>query len=73
MCYAARSQQADLDHNGQIPVNELTSSFAYKFFRSICTFRSVRMTARTGAVSNDGELNHTVETEEEVSLFLEKK
>lgn len=73
MCYAARSQQADLDHNGQIPVNELKTSFAYKFFRSICVYRSVRMTARTGAVSNDSNLNHTVETEEQVFQLLEKQ
>jgi hypothetical protein len=73
MCYAARSQQADLDHNGQIPVNELKSSFAYKFFRNICVARRVRMSARTGAVSNDANLNHTVETEEEVFKLLAKQ
>ncbi|MDE3187954.1 MAG: hypothetical protein KGM96_10590 [Acidobacteriota bacterium] len=73
MCYAARSQQADLDHNGQIPVNELKTSFAYKFFRSICVYRNIRMSARTGAVSNDNHLSHTVETEEQVFLALEKQ
>jgi hypothetical protein len=73
MCYGARSQDADLDHRGQIPANQLKTSFAYKFFRRICVFRNVRMSARTGAVSNDAALDHTVETEEQVFFVLDKQ
>lgn len=73
MCYAARSQEADLDHTGQISPNQLRTSFAYKFYRSVCQLRRIRMTARTGAVSNDAGINHTVETEEQVFLLLEKQ
>ena len=73
MCYGARSQDAELDHRGQIPANQLKTSFAYKFFRSICIARNVRMTARTGAVSNDAALDHTVETEEQVFFVLDKQ
>jgi hypothetical protein len=73
MCYAARSDDASLDHNGMIPASELRTSFAYKFFRSICQLRQIRMTARTGAVSNDSSLDHTVETEEQVFMVMEKQ
>lgn len=72
MCYGARSTNAMLDHRGNIPVNDLKTSFAYKFFRSICVYRNVRMTARTGAVSNDANLAHTVETEEQVFAVVDK-
>lgn len=71
MCYGARSQNARLDHRGQIPDTDLKTSFAYKFFRRICVKRQVRMTARTGAVSNDMDVNHMVETEEQVFLALD--
>ncbi|HEX3435655.1 MAG TPA: hypothetical protein VHT24_02730 [Pseudacidobacterium sp.] len=70
MCYGARSENVKIDHRGQIPDQDLKTSFAYKFFRSICRKRSIRMTARTGAVSNDKSINHMVETEEEVFLYL---
>jgi hypothetical protein len=73
MCYGARSENAKIDHRGQIPDTDLKTSFAYKFFRSICVARRVRMTARTGAVSNDSSLNHTVETEEQVFLLLKQQ
>jgi hypothetical protein len=70
MCYGGRSENARIDHRGQIPDIDLKTSFAYKFFRRICRKRQVQMTARTGAVSNDGSLNHTVEKEEQVFLVL---
>ena len=73
MCYGARSENAKLDHRGQISDTDLKTSFAYKFFRSICVARRVRMTARTGAVSNDSSINHTVETEEQVFLLLKQQ
>jgi hypothetical protein len=72
MCYGARSSNASLDHRGQIPANDLKTSFAYKFFKSICGARNVRMSARTGAVSNDAQMGHTVETEEQVFSVIDK-
>ncbi len=73
MCYGGRSENADLDHRGQIPISELRSSFAYKFFRSLCNARNIKMSARTGAVANDADVNHTVETEEQVFSVLESQ
>jgi hypothetical protein len=73
MCYGGRSENARLDHRGAIPDTDLKTSFAYKFFRSICVSRHVRMSARTGAVSNDSSVNHTVESEEQVFLLLDRQ
>jgi len=73
MCYGARSENARLDHRGMLSANDLKSSFAYKFFRYMCSGRNVRLTARTGAVSNDGALDHVVETEEQVFYVLDRQ
>jgi hypothetical protein len=73
MCYGARSADAEFDHRGAIPPDKLRSSFAYKLFRALCVARNVRMTARTGAVSTDGALDHTVETEEQVFAVIDKQ
>ena len=73
MCYAARSDDSSLNHDGHIPASELKTSFAYKFFRNICRLRRIKMTAWTGAVSNDADINHTVETEEQVMMVLQKQ
>lgn len=72
MCYAARSSDAKVNHQAALTNNQLKDSFAYKFFRSLCVARSVRMSARTGAVSNDAGFNHTVEQEEQVLLAIQK-
>lgn len=72
MCYAARSEDHKLNHQGVIPPEKLKTSFAYKFFRRICLFRNIRMSARTGAVSSDGDVNHTIENEEQVFYVIEK-
>jgi hypothetical protein len=72
MCYGARSENYRLDHMGNISPEDLKSSFAYKFFRSICNFRNVRMSARTGAVSNDGRLHNIVETEARVREVIDE-
>lgn len=73
MCYGARSSGAMLNHDGALPEGELKSSFAYKFFRSLCRARNIRLSAWTGAVSNDANMMHTVEQEGEVMLAIEKQ
>jgi len=72
MCYGARCRNVRLNHEGMIPSGELASSFAYKFFRELCGARNIRMVAWTGAVSNDGDLKHTCENEDQV-LYVDKK
>lgn len=72
MCYGGRSENAELDHEGLIPANDLRTSFAYKFFRKLCIARDVKMTAFTGAVSNDAALSHTVEREGDVLIAINK-
>jgi hypothetical protein len=72
MCYGARCSNVRLNHDGMIPPGALATSFAYKFFRELCGARNVRMVAWTGAVSNDGDLKHTCENEEQV-LYVDKK
>lgn len=64
MCYGARSSNATLNHEGMIPSTELSTSFAYKLFRSICVHRQIRMSARTGLLRTDQGVNHLVECEE---------
>lgn len=72
MCYGARCANVRLNHEGMIPRDQLSTSFAYKFFRELCGARTIRMVAWTGAVSNDGNLKHTCENEEQV-LYVDKK
>lgn len=70
MCYGGRTSNyltVNLDHQGQIPANSLKTSFAYKFFREICTYRKVRMTARTGAVAFNSQTGQSM-VEQEVSI-----
>jgi len=73
MCYGARSENFRLDHQGMIPAADLKTSFAYKFYRRICTFRNVRMTARTGATGFDTQTGRsTVESEASVRASADK-
>lgn len=74
MCYGARSENFRLDHEGHIPPNDLKTSFAYKFYRRICVFRNVRMTARTGATGFDTDTGRsTVESEASVQARADKE
>jgi hypothetical protein len=68
MCYAARSENALLDHEGRMRKDDLKTSFAYKFFKSICEKRPVRMTARTGSMTFDPRTGHCL-VEEEASVI----
>lgn len=72
MCYGARCANVRLNHEGMIPKGQLATSFAYKFFREICGARTIRMVAWTGAVSNDHDLKHVCENEEQV-LYVNKR
>ena len=51
MCFGARSKRYLLHHEGHLEEQDVKSSFAYKFYKELCTQRHVFMTARTGAVS----------------------
>jgi hypothetical protein len=74
MCYGARSENFRLDHEGMISATDLKTSFAYKFFRRICLFRNVRMTARTGATGFDEHTGRsTVESEASVQARADKE
>jgi hypothetical protein len=78
MCYGARSETyraADLDHTGQVPIGMLRTSFAYKLFKSLCERnRSIRLTARTGAVAFDAKTGQsTVEQEAAIDIALDKE
>ncbi len=50
-CHAARSENYLKDHRGGLTTRDVKSSFAYRFYKEICTQRNVLMTARTGSVS----------------------
>lgn len=74
MCYGARSENFRLDHEGMIPQADLKTSFAYKFYRRICMFRNVRMTARTGATGFDTQTGRsTVESEAAVQARADRE
>ncbi|MCA9527248.1 MAG: hypothetical protein KC549_13240 [Myxococcales bacterium] len=77
MCYGARTQTyrtTQLDQQGMVPVQELRTSFAYKFFREISRHRKIRMTARTGAVGFDSTTGRsTVEQEIAVEASIDKE
>lgn len=51
-CHAARAQNFRKDHTGPLTALDVKSSFAYRFYKEICTQRHVLMTARTGSVSH---------------------
>jgi hypothetical protein len=54
--------------------DELKSSFAYKFFSKLCVSRTIRMTARTGAVQMDPATGRSmVETEESVNARADQE
>ena len=78
MCYGARTdtyRSSDLDHTGQIPASMLKTSFAYKLFKYLCQQnRSIRMTARTGAVGFDDKTGKSsVEQEAAIDISLDKE
>ena len=78
MCYGARSEtyrSSDLDHTGRIPAAMLRTSFAYKLFKHLCDQgRSIRMTARTGAVAFDRKTGaSSVEQEAAIDIALDKE
>ncbi|HSU58565.1 MAG TPA: hypothetical protein VLI55_04570 [Bryobacteraceae bacterium] len=74
MCYGARSENFRLDHQGNIASGDLKSSFAYQFYRRICLFRNVRMTARTGATGFDTHTGRSmVETEASVLAHADQE
>lgn len=76
MCYGARTatyRSAQLDHQGMVPINDLRTSFAYKFFRDVARSRHLRMTARTGAVAFDAATGRsTVEQEMSIDARIDK-
>lgn len=77
MCYGARTltyRTAQLDHQGMIPITDLRTSFAYKFYRALIVHRKVRMTARTGAVAYDNNTGvSTVEDELSIDARIDKE
>jgi len=74
MCYGARTENFRLDNQGDLPANELKTSFAYKFYSRLCQPRTIRMTARTGAVQFDTHSGHSmVETEEAVNARADQE
>ena len=73
ICYAARSDDTRKNHDEMLTPENIQSSLAYKFYKTLCTHTraNVVMTARTGAVQflNDG--TSWVETEETVNAVLD--
>jgi hypothetical protein len=77
MCYGARSatfRSVLLNHQGMIPFSELKTSFAYKLYSQVARHRSVRMTARTGAVAYDAKTGASVvENEASIDARVDKE
>lgn len=71
MCYGARSAGAYADHQGPLSAQQLASSFAYKFFRRICTRRRVRLTARTGMLNFSAQQMCSL-VEDEASILAQR-
>lgn len=70
MCYGARSatwQHALVDHQGKMPAQVLSTSFAYQLFKEICTLRDIRLTARTGRVNHNAQ-SGVVYVEEDMAI-----
>jgi hypothetical protein len=67
MCWGARGIPTDLDYNQVLGEANLKSSFAFKFFTSICTKRQIRLSAWTGMLNFDAATGHSV-IEDESSL-----
>jgi hypothetical protein len=53
MCYGARSGSSGTNHEGVLTTTQLKNSFAYPFYREICTVITVALTAYTGAIGFD--------------------
>lgn len=77
MCYGGRTlnyRAANLDHQGNIPIADLRTSFAYKLYSRIAQARNVRMTARTGAVAFDSKTGvSSVEDELSIDARVDKE
>jgi hypothetical protein len=72
ICFGARSQNYRINHDGLLNEDDIKSSFAYKFYKEICTKAAVTMTARTGSVSFDTQSGRSlVQTEAAVSAEIE--
>jgi hypothetical protein len=64
VCYGARSFDHRVNHEGDLREQDIKSSFAYRFFKTICTQYQVTLTARTGAVGfNETTGKSEVQTE----------
>lgn len=53
MCYGARSGETYANHEGKLTGDQLSKSFAYKFFKELRQSRNIRLTARTGKLVFD--------------------
>lgn len=77
MCYGARSatyRHADLDHQGNIPIADLRTSFAYKLYSRLAQHRNIVLTARTGAVAYDSHSGISrVEDELSIDARIDKE
>jgi len=73
VCFAARSADYKKDHDGKLNVDDIKSSFAYKFFAELVKQSSTELTltARTGAVSFDTSTGKSlVQTEAAVAADI---
>ncbi len=77
MCYGGRTSNyraANIDHQGQIPITDIQTSFAYKLYNRIARHRNIRMTARTGAVAYDASTGVSqVEQEASIDARIDKE
>lgn len=74
VCYGARSQNFKLDHEGNIDPEDIKSSFAYKFFKELCTKYKFTLTARTGAIEFETNTGRSlVQTELALSKEIEER
>ena len=73
ICYAARSEAYRKNHDGTLSKEDVQSSLAYKFYKTLCaqTRANVVMTARTGEVQFMGNGASFVNTEEGVNAVLD--
>lgn len=72
VCFGARSQNYRKNHDGELTEEDIKSSFAYKFYKNICTKANVIMTARTGSVAfSDINGKSQVQTETAVEAEIE--
>jgi hypothetical protein len=68
VCFGARSADFNKNHDGNLEPADIKSSFAYKFFKEICTKADITITARTGSVSFDSKTGRSlVQTEAAVT------